>query len=101
VTSAKRTAILPDIPTIAEAGVPGYEASIWWGVLGPAGMPRELVTKIHSEIGAILGEPESVKWLTLQAADPMTATPDDFRRLIAADISKWSKVAKEAGISIQ
>ncbi|MEN3355349.1 MAG: hypothetical protein V7640_3507, partial [Betaproteobacteria bacterium] len=74
VTSAKRTAILPDIPTIAEAGVPGYEASIWWGVLGPAGMSRELVTKINSEIGAILGEPESVKWLTLQAADPLTAT---------------------------
>jgi tripartite-type tricarboxylate transporter receptor subunit TctC len=101
VTSAKRTAILPEVPTIAEAGVPGYEASIWWGLLGPAGMPRDIVTKINSEIGAILRDGETVKWFTLQAADPMTATPDDFRRLIATDISKWSKVAKEAGISIQ
>ncbi|MBI4192818.1 MAG: tripartite tricarboxylate transporter substrate binding protein [Betaproteobacteria bacterium] len=101
VSSAKRTSILPDIPTIAEAGVPGYEASIWWGMLGPAGMPRDIVTKINSEIGAILRDPETVKWFTLQAADPVTATPDDFRRLIAADITKWIKVAKEAGISIQ
>jgi tripartite-type tricarboxylate transporter receptor subunit TctC len=101
VTSAKRTAILPDVPTIAEAGVPGYEASIWWGVLGPAGMPRGIVTKLNSEIGAILGEPETVKWLTLQAADPVTATPEDFRKLIATDIIKWSKVAKEAGITMQ
>ena len=101
VSSAKRASILPDMPTIAEAGVPGYEASIWWGMLGPAGMPRDIVTKINSEIGAILRDPETVKWFTLQAADPVTATPDDFRRLIAADITKWIKVAKEAGISIQ
>jgi tripartite-type tricarboxylate transporter receptor subunit TctC len=101
VTSAKRTSILPDIPTIAEAGVPGYEASIWWGLLGPAGTPRDIVTKVNSEIGAILREADTVKWFTLQAADPLFATPDDFRRLIATDISKWSKVAKEAGISIQ
>ena len=101
VTSAKRTSILPDVPTIAEAGVPGYEASIWWGLLGPAGMPRDIVTRINSEVSAILGDAETVKWFTLQAADPMIATPDDFRRLIAGDIVKWSKVAKEAGISMQ
>ena len=101
VTSAKRTSILPDVPDHRRSGVPGYEASIWWGLLGPAGMPRDIVTKINAEIGAILREPETVKWFTFQAADPLTATPDDFRKLIAADISKWSKVAKEAGISLQ
>ncbi len=101
VGSAKRTAALPDVPTIAEAGVSGYEASIWWGMLGPAGMPRDVVTKINAEIGSIVREAESVKWFTLQASDPLSATPDEFRRRIAADIAKWRKVAKEAGISVQ
>ena len=101
VTTAKRASILPDVPTIAEAGVPGYEAAIWWGVLGPAGMPRDLVNRINSQIGAILGEPETVKWFTSQAADPAPTTPDDFRRLIASELSRWSKVAKDTGISLQ
>ncbi len=101
VGSAKRTATLPDVPTIAEAGVPGYEASSWWGMLGPAGMAREVVTKINAEIGAIVREAKSVKWFTLQASDPLSATADEFGRLIAADIAKWHKVAKEAGISVQ
>jgi tripartite-type tricarboxylate transporter receptor subunit TctC len=64
-------------------------------------MPRDLVTRINSEIAAIVRDAEAVKWFTLQAADPLTATPDDFRKLIAADIVKWGKVAKEAGIGIQ
>jgi len=101
VSTAKRTAILPEVPTIAEAGVPGYEASIWWGMLGPAGVPRDIVTKINVEVSAIVREPESVKWFASQAGDPLTATPDEFGRLIANDITKWSKVAKEAGISVQ
>jgi tripartite-type tricarboxylate transporter receptor subunit TctC len=101
VTSASRTSILPDTPTIAEAGVPGYEASIWWGVLGPAGMPRDVVTKLNAEIGAALREPETVKWFTSQAADPVIATPDHFRKVIAGDIIKWARVAKEAGITKQ
>ena len=100
-TTAKRASILPDVPTIAEAGVPGYEAAIWWGVLGPAGMPRDLVNRINSQIGAILGEPETVKWFTSQAADPAPCTPDDFRRLITSELSRWSKVAKDTGISMQ
>ncbi len=100
VSSAKRTAALPDVPTIAEAGVPGYEASIWWGVLGPAGLPRDIVNKINAEISAIVREPETIKWFTSQAADPLTATPEAFSKMIAADIAKWNKVAKEAGIGV-
>ena len=101
VSSANRTAVLPEAPTIAEAGVPGYEASIWWGMLSPAGVPRDIVTKINGEIGAIVREPETVKWFMSQAGDPLTATPDEFGKLIAAEIIKWNKVAKEAGISAQ
>lgn len=100
VSSAKRTAALPEVPTIAEAGVPGYEASIWWGVLGPASLPREIVNKINAELSAIVREPETVKWFTSQAADPLTATPDEFAKMMAADIVKWNKVAKEAGIGV-
>jgi tripartite-type tricarboxylate transporter receptor subunit TctC len=101
VTSARRASILPDTPTIAEAGVPGYEASIWWGVLGPAGMPRDVVTKLNGEIAAVLREPETIKWFTLQAADPLISTADDFRKVIAGDIIKWARVAREAGITKQ
>jgi tripartite-type tricarboxylate transporter receptor subunit TctC len=101
VSGARRTAALPEVPTIAEAGVPGYEASIWWGMLGPAGMPRSIVSKLNSEIGAIVREAETIQWFTAQAADPLTATPEEFGRMIAADIVKWNKVAKAAGIGVQ
>ena len=99
VGSAQRTATLPDAPTIAEQGVPGYEASIWWGMVGPAGLPRAVVAKLNAEINAIVREPETIKWLTSQAADPLTATPDAFAAMIAADLAKWSKVAREAGLT--
>lgn len=99
-TTAKRTSILPDVPAIGET-VPGYEASIWWGLLGPAGMPRDLVTKINAEVAAILGEPETVKWFTTQAAEPSPTTPENFRKLIASELVRWSKVAKDTGISLQ
>lgn len=101
VGSTRRTAVLPDTPTIAEAGVPGYEASIWWGLLAPAGLPRGIGAKMNGEIGAIVREAETVKWFTAQAADPLSATPEEFARMIAADLAKWSKVAKEAGLSAQ
>jgi tripartite-type tricarboxylate transporter receptor subunit TctC len=100
VGSVQRTAVLPDTPTIAESGVPGYEASIWWGMMGPAGLPRGIVARLNAEIGAIVREPESVKWFTSQAADPLTATPAEFERMIAADLAKWSKVAREAGLNV-
>jgi tripartite-type tricarboxylate transporter receptor subunit TctC len=101
VSSAKRTAVLPEAPTIAESGVPGYEATIWWGMLAPAGTPRAIVNKLNAEVGAIMREPETVKWFTAQAADPWPSTPDDFAKLLTADIARWRKVAKEAGISVQ
>ena len=100
VGSARRTSALPDTPTIAEAGVPGYEASIWWGLLAPAGLPRGIVARLNAEVSAMVSEPEAVKWFTAQAADPLSATPDEFARTIAADLVKWSKVAKEAGLSV-
>jgi len=98
VSSAKRTAALPEAPTVAEAGVTGYEAGIWWGLMGPAGVPPGIVGKLNAEVGAIVREPDSVKWFTAQASDPASSAPDEFSKLIVADVAKWRKVAKSAGI---
>ncbi len=99
VGSAQRTAALPDAPTVAEQGLPGYEASIWWGMVGPAGLPRDIVARLNAEITGIMRDPETVKWLTSQAADSLTGTPSEFAHKITADMAKWSKVAREAGLT--
>jgi tripartite-type tricarboxylate transporter receptor subunit TctC len=99
VGSAKRSPLLPDVPTIAEAGVPGYDGSIWWGLLGPAGIPRPIVDKLNTEIGAILRDPEMAKRLVGEAAEPVVETPEAFGKMIVNDIGKWSRIAKHAGMS--
>ncbi|MES2562067.1 MAG: tripartite tricarboxylate transporter substrate binding protein [Pseudomonadota bacterium] len=97
VGSAKRSPILPQVPTIAET-LPGYDGSIWWGVLAPAGTPAAIVTRLNAEIGAILREPEMARRLSAEAAEPVITTPEAFGALIANDIAKWGRIAKEAGI---
>jgi tripartite-type tricarboxylate transporter receptor subunit TctC len=97
VGSAKRSPILPQVPTIAET-VHGYDGSIWWGVLAPAGVPGPIVNKLNGELNAILREPEMAKRLTAEAAEPATTTPEVFGKLIVSEIEKWSHVAKQAGI---
>lgn len=101
VGGARRTPALPEVPTIAEAGVTGYDGSIWWGILGPAGMPRAIVTRLNTEIGAILRDPETAKRLSAEAAEPVIAPPEAFGKLIAINVAKWSRVAREAGIKAQ
>lgn len=98
VGSAKRSPLLPQVATIAEGGVPGYDGSIWWGMLGPAGMPAGIVTKLNAEIGAILRDPAMAKRLAGEAAEPVIDTPEAFAKLIVTDIAKWGRVAKETGI---
>ena len=101
VTTAKRSSAVAEVPTIAEAGVPGYEAGVFWGVLGPAGIPRPIVNQLNKEIGAILQEPEMVKRLQNEAAEPIVGTPEAFQKLILDEIQKWIKVAKETGIKAE
>ena len=98
VGSAKRTPVLPDVPTIAET-IPGYDGSIWWGILAPAGLPAAILTKLNTEIGVILRDPESAKRLAAEAAEPASAPPAAFGKIIATDIAKWNRIAKEAGIT--
>lgn len=101
VTTAQRASALPDIPTIQEAGVPGYEVAGWYGVIGPAGMPQALVARINREINAILNVPDTREQLSSQGADPRTMTPEQFASAMASDLKKWQKVVAAAGIKPQ
>jgi len=100
VSTSKRTALLPEIPTIAESGLPGYEMSIWWGVLAPAGLPAAVSTKLQAQISAILAEPESARRLAGEGAVPSSLNSVGFTRLLTADIQKWQRVARDAGIKV-
>jgi tripartite-type tricarboxylate transporter receptor subunit TctC len=101
VGSRKRSPILPDVPAISEAGVPGYDVTVWWGILAPAGVPEAIVTKLNSTIIEILREPEMAKRLAAEAAEPIIETPTAFGKLIASDIAKWARVAKQADIRVE
>lgn len=96
--SAKRLATLPDTPTISESGVPGYEASNWWGIIGPAGTPSAVVTKLHAETAAVLKSPEMQKWFASEGAVGADMTTGQFAKFILSEMAKWGKVVKEAGI---
>ncbi len=100
-TGAKRSAITPDIPTIAEAGVPGYEATIWLGVMAPAGTPKPVVDKLNAEINKILSKPEVVHEWAKQGAVPLVKTPAEFDTYLRGDIEKWAKIVKISGATAQ
>ncbi len=101
VTTAQRATALPEVPTIQEAGVPGYEVAGWYGVIGPAGMPQAVVARLNREINAILTVPETREQLSAQGADPRTSTPEEFAAAMARDLKKWQKVVAAAGIKPQ
>ena len=92
----KRSTALPNVPTVIESGVPGYEVTIWWGILGSASLPPALVRALNDVTAKILAEPETVKRLAAEAAEPVSATPAEFGQMIQKDIAKWIKVARDA-----
>lgn len=101
VGATKRTSALPDVPTVAEAGFPGYEMAVWWGIVVPHGVPAAVQNRLRNEINAILKDPETVKRLRNDAAEPRIVMPAEMRKLIRNDLKKWSDVAKTAGIRVQ
>ncbi|RPI42420.1 MAG: tripartite tricarboxylate transporter substrate binding protein [Betaproteobacteria bacterium] len=102
VTGSKRSPALPNIPTIAESGYPGYAADGWLGFLFPAGTPAEIVTRMHREIGAVLAMPDVKAQLEkVGMAIDTSATPDAYHAVIRADVAKWKKVVQEAKITLQ
>jgi tripartite-type tricarboxylate transporter receptor subunit TctC len=98
ITSVKRSPQLPDVPTIAESGVPGYEISTWWGILAPARVPQVIVARLNSEISAIVTQPDSVQRLEAEGAAPWPLSSAEFGRVIQSELEKWRRVARESGI---
>ena len=101
VTTAKRWPGAPEIPTMAEAGVPGYEATAWFGLLAPANTPKPIVELLQRHVAAILRQPEVEKMLLEQGAEAVGNTPDEFARLIAAELQKWDKVVAATGVKLE
>jgi tripartite-type tricarboxylate transporter receptor subunit TctC len=98
---AKRSVSLPDVPTIAEAGVAGYEANNWWGIIAPAGTPRPIIDRLYKEISAILSSAETQKVFGDQGAEVDKLSPAEFAPYIVAETAKWGKVVKEANIKAE
>jgi tripartite-type tricarboxylate transporter receptor subunit TctC len=98
VTSAKRSAAAPDIPTIAEQGVPGYEAVQWYGLMAPAATPREIVARLNKSVVAALQDPKVKEQFIASGAEPVGNSPEEMAALIRSDMAKWAKVIKAAGL---
>ena len=101
VGGTKRNPILPDVPTIAEAGVPGYEANNWWGIMAPAGTPKEIVDRLYRDIQATLKSPELTAAFDREGASAVTMSSEDFAKYIENEIVKWGRVVKEGNIKAQ
>ena len=100
ISSPKRSPQAPDLPTIAESGVPGFSAVPWYGVLGPAALPQPIVSKLNSEIGRALALPDMHERFVAQGIDLQASTPEQFAALIKTELVKWRKVVREAGAKV-
>jgi tripartite-type tricarboxylate transporter receptor subunit TctC len=99
VTSSKRVSGAPDLATIAESGVPGFDAVQWYGLLAPAGTPRDIVGTLHSTVVKVLQDPAIRERFVRDGAEPTpSASPEEFASLIKAELARWVKVVKEAGL---
>jgi tripartite-type tricarboxylate transporter receptor subunit TctC len=98
VTGAQRTRAAPELPTMQEAGIKGYESMTWYGIVAPTGTPAEIVTKLSVETAAILKHPETNERLSKEGADPVGSSPQEFGRFMRQEIEKWRKVIRTAGI---
>jgi len=99
-TGKTRSSVLPEVPTVSEAGVPGYEAVIWLGIMAPAGTPKPIVDKLNAEITKIVNRPDVKEAWSKQGAEPMAMTPAEFARFMNEDIEKWAKVVKISGAKV-
>ena len=99
-TGKKRSSVLPQVPTVAEAGVPGYEATIWLGVMVPAGTPAAIVERLNAEITRVVNQPAVRQAWAEQGAEPLVMTPSEFDAVLRADIAKWAEVVKISGAKV-
>jgi tripartite-type tricarboxylate transporter receptor subunit TctC len=101
VTTAKRIPQLPDVPTMQEAGVAGYDASVWLALLAPAGTPHEIVERLNTEVGKAMNSPETRKALLEAGVEPDPSTPEAMSQYMVQELARWGKVVKEAGIKLE
>jgi len=101
VTGLKRTPLVPTMPTVAESGLPGFDMTSWWGVLGPAGLPQPIVTQLNSDLARILRLPDVQKNFATLGVDAATSTPEEFGNLIKAEVAKYTKLINDLGIEKQ
>ena len=99
VTTNKRLAALPDVPTIAELGFPAYEISSWQGVFAPAATPKDIIGKLNTEIVTMLAQPDVRERISREGADPVGSTPAQFTERFRDEVTKWAKVVREAGLA--
>ncbi|MEK7231897.1 MAG: tripartite tricarboxylate transporter substrate binding protein [Pseudomonadota bacterium] len=99
-SGAKRSTVMPEVPTIAEAGVKGYESTIWIGLMAPRGTPKPVIDRLNAEVGKVLARPDVKTAWNAQGAEPMTMTVGEFEKYLNADIAKWAKVIRGAGIKV-
>ncbi len=100
-SGTRRSAVLPDVPTISESGVPGYEAHNWWGLLAPAGTPAPVIEKLHKDLTRVLASRETEKRFETEGAEVVRMTSAEFGGFISAELVKWSRVAREVGIKAE
>jgi len=100
VTGAKRSPLLPDVPTVSEAGLPGFEVTSWYGLFAPAAVPSSIVTRVNADVAAVLEAPDLKQRLEQLGADPAPQSPADFARYVREEIAKWAKVVKASGATV-
>ena len=100
-SSAKRSSAFPDVPTIAEAGVPGFETTAWWAVFAPAGTPKEIITRLNTEIVKIMRSPDMKERSRQLEIEPIGSTPDQLAEFTKTEMAKWSRAVKFSGATVE
>ena len=98
VSGGKRSQAAPEVPTVAESGVPGFDVAVWFGILAPAGTPRDIVQRLNAESTRIINSPEVTDRFLKQGVEPRTGTPEQFGDMIKSEVGRWAKVIRDAGI---
>jgi tripartite-type tricarboxylate transporter receptor subunit TctC len=100
VTGTRRSHLFPDVPTLGESGFPGFETTIWHGVLAPGKVPRQVVTRVNQEVVKVIAIPDVQKLLQFEGGTPSPSTPEEFQQFLREEVSRWDRMVKQTGITV-